>query len=137
MIVQELFTLENILLIILSSVGSNILLKDIVLDINNPQLLILTIIHILLFNYLEIKLSHKCNKKYDNKTEISALSINTMLIIYICTMVGLIYVWIKYISSVEILKSNPYFEYIPIGYFIFIQLIYYLIINKLIFNFKC
>lgn len=137
MIVQELFTLENILLMILSSIGSNILLKDITLELNNAQLLTLIIVHILLFNYLEIKLSHKCNHVNKENPQISALSINVILIIYIFTVISLIYVWIKYISVMEIIKSNPYYEYIPIIYFILIQIIYYLFINKLIFNFKC
>lgn len=137
MIVQELFTLENILLMILSSIGSNILLKDITLELNNTQLLTLIIVHILLFNYLEIKLSHKCNPVNKETYKISALSINVILVIYIFTVISLIYVWIKYISVIEIIKSNPYYEYIPIIYFILIQIIYYLFINKLIFNFKC
>jgi len=138
MIVQELFTLENILLVILSSLGSNILLKDITLDINNVNLLILIIVHILLFNYLQIKLSHKCNNNKNKEVPtISALSINVILIMYIFTLISLLYVWIKYISVLEILKTNPYYEYIPILYFVLIQIIYYLFINKLIFNFKC
>jgi len=139
MIVQELFTNENILLILLSSIGSNFLLKDITLELTNINLLILIISHILLFNYFEIKLSHKCNKLYkeENKYGISALSINIILIIYIFVLILLIYVWIKYISELELIKNNNYNSYLPIGYFVLIQWIYYLLINKLIFNFKC